>query len=337
MRPLFVGVRGAYGRRMKALPLETPLRFLPLNGWRIALKLEGAFGGSHKDRAARAVLKRLFRDGKIPGTRGEPRVLVISSSGNAAYALAVQSVGLDVVLVVFTDTLSPTEMADRLRQFSHVRVIVINEPDATGSHAKARAKAVEKFLAENPTAIVIDQYFNSEWPVGYGSLVREIEAQVGGRVGVIVVPVGTCALLHSLARFRRRHGRRWKLIAVDAVGSAIFTTPRGRRLFSGYGNGAKTEWARQAEGDLDEVVRVDDESAVRASRFLTQRHRLKLGASSCAAFAATSWLIAHDRLPHDGMPVLIMPDGGTNYGTTLYNDQWIAANGLGHAISATES
>ena len=43
------------------------LHMLMLAGWRVGLKLEGAYGGSHKDRAAAAVLRRLHCEGVIAG------------------------------------------------------------------------------------------------------------------------------------------------------------------------------------------------------------------------------------------------------------------------------
>jgi N-(2-amino-2-carboxyethyl)-L-glutamate synthase len=283
----------------------TPLVHIAFEGWKVGLKLEGVLQSSHKERAAAAVVESLRRC-RIAGSRAQrTKKLVMSSSGNAAFAVAKAIAGMDINLVVFTDVLSPPEMADRLCRMPDVDVIIIDQPDSTGSHAKARKASVRAYLAEHPDAIELDQYQDSQWPCGYFSLARELEQQTSGQLGTILVPVGTCATLRSLVQYKLRYRRNWKLVAVDAIGSALFGEPSGRRRFSGYGNGAKTEWAREAEPYLYNVVRVRDASVVSASRHLLTKFRLELGASSCATFAAVCSLIRSDCLHMTASPFVL--------------------------------
>src|SRR5216683_2277824 len=124
----------------------TPLSTVSLSGWDLALKLEGfRADNSHKFRAAAHSVGRLRRSGIIKNPTAKKVKVGISSSGNAANEFAKLTVNTNVELVVFTDTLSPSEMIERLWDWSHVRVEVIDDPDETGSHAKARRCAVKAF------------------------------------------------------------------------------------------------------------------------------------------------------------------------------------------------
>lgn len=308
---------------------STPIGEIAFGGWNLALKLEGFdVNRSHKARAAAHAIARLRQSGFIRELGAEKVKLVISSSGNAAHEIAKLTAGTNVELQVFTDVLSPIELADRLKGWPHARVVVIDEPDASGSHATARKRALREYRQKNPDAVELDQYLHSDWPCGYHSLFVEIEQQVPN-VGAILVPVGTAATARAAAQFKIYHQRRWKIYAIDAAGSALNGTPIGKRLFSGYGNGAETEWARQARPHMEKWLRVPDQAVVRAARWARARGHF-LGASSAAALAGAAHLIECDCLPHGGTVVVICPDSGVNYRTTLYSDTFLRRNGLGH-------
>jgi cysteine synthase len=252
--------------------------------------------------------------------------LLISSSGNAAYSVAFLTLGTNAKVHVFTDKLSPPEMVERLLALPHVTVRVIDEPDATGSHARARKKALQDYQQKHPRAIDVDQYSQSDWGCGYFSLPAELETQVGD-IGSILIAVGTGATLRAIAQYKLKRSLRWPIFAVDALGSALNGEPCGKRVFSGYGNGAQTEWVRQALPHVAEWIRVPDEAVVSASQWLIRRGHF-LGPSSCAVLAAASYMISKCRLPHTGRTVLVMPDGGAMYRSTLYNDDFLMEHGF---------
>lgn len=303
----------------------SPTASVELEGWTVQLKLEGFTpSASHKHRSVVAVIQGLRRRGELQShSRTE---LVISSSGNAAYALALQTVGTNAHVTVFTDTLSPTEFSERLASFSHVDTCVVNSPDATGSHAAARKQAVLDFKRANPLAIEIDQYAHSEWGCGYTGLFEEIERQVS-RVAAVFIPVGTGATIRAAVRYKLRHRRTWAIYAVDALGSALNGCPVGRRVFSGYGNGSLTQWVAEALPHLRSWIRVPDRATVKAADWLWARGYF-LGASSCACLAAAAHTATTQQLPHDGATVLLMPDRGETYRSTLYAPDFRSANSI---------
>ena len=82
---------------------------------------------------------------------------------------------------------------------------------------------------------------------------------------------------------------------------------------------------------VDRWVRVSDRDAFAMARRLTREEGILAG-ESCgtalvAARALLTDLIAEER-GHDAVVVVILPDGGRNYLSKLYNDEWMRANGL---------
>jgi cysteine synthase len=302
----------------------TPLETVKIGGWRIDLKLES----SHKIRAVRVLVARLWRDGVIRAANMPEVELVISSSFNAANETAFCTAGTNARLVVFTDILTPPEARAELATWRHVKVVVINAPDHTGSHSTARNQAVEKYLINHPCAVSIDQYKNSDFPCGYFSIFEEVEGQLGlDQLAAIFLPVGTGALLRAATKYKLRFQRSWQIHAVDAAGSGINGVPQGVRNFSGFGNSGPTEWTKQALPHVNSWFPVPDRGTVWASRWL-RAHGFHRGASTCAGFAAAAKAAISGALPHEGRTIVVSPDAGRFYASTLYNDKWLIERNL---------
>ena len=299
---------------------------------RFAMFWTGADPGcSHKDYPVRAWIRT--EQAQVILTRSGGWTLIISSSGNAAFALARATLpwAPNGKLIVVTDTLSPPEMISRLKAFAHIEAVVVDQPDATGSHAVARQKVVDDLVRDRPGSFEVSQYGNtgsvaSFWANGYDLLCAEIEAAFPD-VAAIVMPLGTCASIRSFAAFKMKNQRRWKIFGVDAKGSALLGKPDGARRFSGYGNGKASLWLNQAKADCDGFVRVPDRAVVQAA------HRLRaegfwVGASSAAAAVAVQALDRKGLLPHRGTTVVLLPDHGSLYASTLYNEDFLISQGL---------
>jgi cystathionine beta-synthase len=84
---------------------------------------------------------------------------------------------------------------------------------------------------------------------------------------------------------------------------------------------------------VDRWVRVSDRDAFRMARRITREEGILAG-ESCgtavlAAFDEARRLMAEDPAgARDAVMVVIFPDGGRNYISKLYNDEWMRANGL---------
>jgi N-(2-amino-2-carboxyethyl)-L-glutamate synthase len=309
--------------------IATPIVELDTRTTPVLAKLEQFNpSGSHKYRAARFAVEALVRTGRLrEGTH-----LLVSSSGNFARAIAHCTVDLNIQLDIFTDVLSSVGQIRSLNAYTHVRTVVVDEPDTTGSHLKARLRWIAQAQAENPTAIFVDQYNNFVLPLAYEcSLAREMDKQIQGGISAVFVVAGTGATLNGILQYKMQHAARWRVIAVDATGSALFhIPPHGvRRLLPGYGNGLRTGLVKSLPAGLDYVVHVDDVEAVAACHYL-RRIGLSVGPSSGAAVAAVDFVAQScpDLLSGIGRPVLILPDGGEHYAETLYNPEWLYSKGI---------
>ena len=83
---------------------------------------------------------------------------------------------------------------------------------------------------------------------------------------------------------------------------------------------------------VDRWVRVCDRDAFAMARRITREEGILAGEScGTALVAALDGRPRADRRPdggHDAVIVVLLPDGGRNYLSKLYNDEWMRVNGL---------
>lgn len=318
------------------IPMTPLIEFELVGSTLLAKREQYTPSGSHKYRAAQPIVESYRRTRQV----SEISKLLVPSSGNFARAMAECTSDLHIPLLVVTDVLSPSALLTPLKSYPHVQLVIVDDPDPTGSHVRARMRLVAKMIDEDPRAVLVDQYRNPLIPLAYEStLVPELVTQCRGEISAVFVPVGTGGLLCGFAQYRRRHRVRWRLFAVDALGSALFRPPCGsKRHLSGYGNGQPTELVACGSTDIDAVLYASDTEA------LAMCHRLRgegifVGPSSGAVAAACEKLIVHrpELLPDAGFPVLIFPDSGENYIDTAFDGEWLASNGFGDVAWARRS
>jgi cysteine synthase len=312
--------------------MSTPVIEISIAGRPVLCKLEGENpSGSHKDRAARFLVERLHQCGRLrPGSR---RRLLVSSSGNFARAVAHHTSADEAEIIVIIDVLSPTRLIESLGRYPHARVIVIDEPDATGSHLQARLRLVRELLTSDPEIEFLDQYSNRLIPAAYArSLAPELARQVDLDGAALFAPVGTGAMLNGLISYRRAMSGAWPAFAVDANGSGLFRPPihGARRLLSGYGNGRPTGLLAEVRAEIEYAAYVTDAEAVNACWRLRRREGLTVGPSSGAVLAAIENVVTRrpDLLPERCLPIAILPDWGDAYADTVFDADWLRKNGL---------
>jgi len=112
------------------------------------------------------------------------------------------------------------------------------------------------------------------------------------------------------------------IVAVDAVGSAIFGGPSAKRLLPGHGAAIRPELCE--DGLAQEVVHVSDLDCVIGCRRLVRREAILAGASSGAVVMGVERMLA--RLPDGANCVVIFPDRGERYLDTVFSDSWVATH-----------
>jgi 2,3-diaminopropionate biosynthesis protein SbnA len=300
---------------------DTPLvrldRLLPEAGFQVYAKLE-AFnpGGSIKDRPALVILEEALRSGEIgPGT-----VVVESSSGNMGIGLAqaCRYHGLRFICVV--DPKTSVQNLRVLRAYG-AEVDLVTEPDpVSGELLQARLNRVQVLVRQIDGAFWPNQYANRHNPgAHYRMTMREVATALAGKVDVLFVATSTCGTIRGCAEYARDHGLATRVIAVDAVGSLIFSSQRAKRLIPGLGAGMRPPLCEPAL--IDDVVLVSDLDCVVGCRRLVARESILAGGSSGAVVAALERL--QDTIPGGANCVLIFPDRGERYLETIYDDDWV--------------
>lgn len=299
-------------------PLVALQRYLGNRDIRVWAKLEAANpGGSIKDRPA----ARMIADALDAGAIGPATTIIESSSGNMGVGLAQACRYHGLRLVCVVDSRAHETNVRTMRALgADVRVVSTPDPE-TGDLLAARLKLVAHLRAITPGAFWTDQYANPSNPAAHAQgTMREIDEALEGDVDYLFVATSTAGTLRGCTDYLRAHGRATRVVAVDAVGSALFGGARAPRRLPGFGAGVETELSRSAR--FDRLVRVSDLDCVVGCRRLVEREALFAGGSSGAVAAAL--LALAPQLPAASRCALVFPDGGAGYLRTIYDDAWVA-------------
>jgi cysteine synthase A len=298
-------------------PLVRLRRFLPGAGFALYAKLEALNpGGSIKDRPALRILSEGLRDGTI----GPGSVVVESSSGNMGIGLAQACRYHSLRFICVVDPKAASQNVEILRAYG-AEVDYVAEPDPeTGEFLQARIKRVQQLMAEIPGAFWPNQYANLGNPGShYHTTMAEIAAALDGKVDVLFVPTSTCGTIRGCGEYARDQGLKTRVIAVDALGSLIFSDRKAKRLVPGLGAGLRPPLC---DMDLiDEYVLVDDRDCVRGCRLLMEREAILAGGSGGGVMSAL--VTVQERIPAGANCVVILPDRGERYLNTIYCDAWV--------------
>jgi cysteine synthase A len=297
----------------------TPLlRLRPTGGAALYAKLELANPFGMKDRVA----KQTILAARIDGTLTDDGLIVESSSGTMAMGVALVGTYLGHDVHIVTDPrIDPLTTAKLTAMGAAVDVV----PRMTGSGwQSARLERLQKVMEANPGAFWPRQYDNPANPAAYQALADEVVADVG-RVDVLVGAVGSGGSLCGTARALRRLQPDVRVVAVDAVGSAIFGQPdQPGRLQSGLGNSLIP--ANVDSSVIDDVHWLSDREAFAATLELASYEKIFAGNSSGSAYLVARWLST--RLGPGATVVAIFPDRGDRYVSTIYDSQYRAAHGI---------
>ncbi|RPK92147.1 MULTISPECIES: 2,3-diaminopropionate biosynthesis protein SbnA [Streptomyces] len=282
---------------------------------RLYLKCEGFnFAGSVKVRPAAWMVNTAQREGTI----GPESILIESSSGNLGVALAVIAAAKGLRFVCVTDPKCNPAATDLMKAYG-AEVVVVDEPDATGSYLAARKSHVRQRCAQDRRYVWLNQYENpANWTAHYENTASLIAKEFPD-LDTLFIGTGTGGTLMGCARYFREHRPGVRIVAVDSVGSVNFSGAPGPRHIPGLG--ASTPMPLIDPSLVDEVVWGDERDAIRMCRRLAARGVLLGGSSGTVISAATEWLARHGSA--DRTSVAIAPDLGERYIDTIYNDAWV--------------
>jgi cysteine synthase A len=299
----------AIGREPADLVGNTPLielrRLGEGLGATLVAKHEGMNpGGSVKDRIGVAMIDAAERDGLIEPGRS---VIVEPTSGNTGIALAMVCAARGYHLILTLPEGMSRERSALLRCYG----AVVRETPSMGGMDEAVALA-EQIVAEHDQAFMPQQFRNPANPeVHRRTTAPEILRDLDGEIGALVCGVGTGGTITGVGQVLKENDPATQVVAVEPAASPVLTggVP-GPHKIQGIGAGFVPEVLDRDV--IDEVIGVEDGSAINMAQMCAAREGLLVGISAGAALHAAIDVAARPAMAGKHV-VVVIPDGGERY------------------------
>ncbi|HEU0079030.1 MAG TPA: 2,3-diaminopropionate biosynthesis protein SbnA [Longimicrobiaceae bacterium] len=297
-------------------PLVRLRRLWPGAGLRVYAKLESVNpGGSMKDRPAAAILEGGIASGAIR----HDTVIIEQSSGNMGIGLA-QACGYHGLRFICVVDPKTTVQNVRILRSYGAELDYVTEPDpATGEFLPAKLARIQALLREFPNSFWPNQYENQDNPASHYTTMHEVATAMDGDVDYLFVGTSTCGTIRGCAEYVRDHGMKTRIVAVDSVGSLIFTDRTAKRLIPGLGAAVKPPFFDSCR--MGEYVHVNDLDCVVGCRRLVRAEAILAGGSAGGIVSAFDNVVT--RIPSGSTCVMVLPDRGERYLDTIYSDEWV--------------
>lgn len=285
---------------------------------RLGPNLYGAAFTLMKMIPARYILRKAEQEGRLdPNT-----VIVETTSGTFGLALAMQAVHMGRRLVLVSDPVIDERLYRRLTDLGAiVDRVPATAASMVGGFQAARLERLAQVRAEHVATFCPEQYSNPDNPRSYATVAEQLLESLG-QVDCVVGPVGSGGSMCGTVPYLRSVLPECRAIGVDTHHSILFGHPDGHRELRGLGMGLMP--ANLDHRVFDDVHWVTAATAYSATRQLHQQHALFMGPTSGAAFmVARHWSQANP----DAMTVVLLPDEGFRYLDTVYDDEWLMAQG----------
>ena len=266
--------------------------------------------GSVKDRVALSMIDDAEQKGLLkPGA-----TIIEPTSGNTGVGLAFVSSARGYRLIL---TMPETMSLERRNLLKALGAQLVLTPGAEGmTGAINKAKELNETIEGS---IILQQFENPANPaIHVKTTAEEIWRDTEGTVDIFVAGVGTGGSVSGVGAGLKKHNPDIKIVAAEPASSPVLSAGKaGPHKIQGIGAGFVPKIFDASV--VDEVIPVDDDDAIRASRELTATEGLLVGISSgAAAFAATQ--LAR-RPENEGKTIVVLlPDTGERYLSTVLYD-----------------
>ncbi|MEH6609953.1 MAG: 2,3-diaminopropionate biosynthesis protein SbnA [Halioglobus sp.] len=281
-------------------------------------KLEGLNpAGSSKDRPSVAIIEKALQTGEIDANT----LIIEASSGNTGVGLAMVCAYHSLRFRCLIDPKVTKQNVDILLAYG-AEIEMVGHPDQpTCELLPAKLKRIEEILKEEGNSFWVNQYASVENSgAHYRSTIKEILRDLDGRVlDYLFIATGTCGTLRGCLDYLVDHGYPTKIIAVDALGSQIFSNDEHNRLIPGLGS-AICPKLTPTDG-VHRVLHLTATDCVIGCRRLARSEAILAGGSSGGVITAVERLSRE--IPEGSTVVALLPDRGERYLDTIYSDEWV--------------
>ncbi|MBX9575307.1 MAG: cystathionine beta-synthase [Caulobacteraceae bacterium] len=294
---------------------------------RLFLKLESQNpGGSIKDRIALSMIAAAEREGFLkPGG-----TIVEATAGNTGLALALvgQAKGYKVLLVI-PDKMSKEKIQHLRAMGADVR---LTRSDVPHGHPEYYTDMAERLAQQIPGGFYVNQFANdANSAAHFETTGPEIWAQTGGQVDAFVAGIGSGGTVTGIGRFLKSKGSGAEIILADPVGSTLagivndgVPGPEGSYTVEGIGQNFVPDTADITL--IDKAYSIPDAEAIGVARELLLKEGILAGSSSGTLIAAALRWCREQSEPKTC--VTFVCDTGAKYLSKVYNDAWLADQGL---------
>ena len=269
-------------------------------------------------------------DAEKRGLLGPGKELVEPTSGNTGIALAFVAAAKGIPLTLtMPDTMS-IERRKLLAAYGARLVLT----EGTKGMKGAIQKAEEIAASDSDRYVLLQQFKNPANPAIHEQTTGpEIWNDTDGTVDIFVSGVGTGGTITGVARYiKQTRGKPVLTVAVEPAASPVLSQSRtgqelkpGPHKIQGIGAGFVPDVLDLSL--VDEVEQVSNEDAMLYARRLAQEEGI-LSGISCGAAVAAAVRIAH-RPEHAGKTiVVILPDSGERYLSSMLFEGMFDAQGL---------
>lgn len=265
--------------------------------------------GSAKDRAAMSMILKAEEKGKLkPGS-----VIIEPTSGNTGISIA--SIGASKgyrVIIVMPDSFS----LERQKMIKAYGAEVVLSEGAKGMQgAVDRAK---ELVAEIPDSFIPSQFDNYDNALAhYETTGPEIYRDTDGLIDIFIAGIGTGGTITGTGCYLKEKNPNVKVIAVEPAASPLLSEGKaGPHAIQGIGpNFVPSILDKEI---LDEIITVENETAIHTAKQFASKEGISVGISSGAAINATLRVAKEN--PGKNI-VVLLPDSGDRYmSTALFED-----------------
>lgn len=294
---------------------------------RLFLKLEAQNpGGSIKDRIAVSMIAAAEAEGFLkPGG-----TIVEATAGNTGLALTLvgQAKGYKVLLVI-PDKMSKEKIQHLRAMGADVR---LTRSDVPHGHPEYYTDMAERLAQQIPGGFYVNQFANDANSLAHFETTGpEIWEQMDHKVDAFVAGIGSGGTITGIARYLKSVGSDAKIILADPVGSTLAGVvndgvpgPEGSYTVEGIGQNFVPDTADMSL--IDKAYSIPDAEAIATVRELLLKEGVLAGSSSGTLIASALRWCREQTEPK--RVVTFVCDTGAKYLSKVYNDAWLADQGL---------
>ncbi len=267
--------------------------------------------GSHKDRAARAMVDALEAEGRIAPER---TILVEATTGSLGISLANIAARRRYRLILTLPDLP--SLGPVVKLLGHLGARVELTPAELGIQgALERARELVRAV---PGAVTTDQFTNPINAAAHEMTAYEIWRDCSGQIDCLIVGIGTGGTLTGCARYLKARQPSLQVIGVEPSASAVIAgDPPGRHGIIGLGPGFVPDILDLSL--IDEIVKVPDTLAVEAARLTARMENIAGGLSTGANIAAALTIAARSEMQGRRI-VTLAPSPAERYSESMLFD-----------------